>query len=125
MIGRSAQRRKTMDSERIPISVFNATKDITATLNALLQTLHCINMTIPAARNPHKGWRVSVCSATSSIRRKSLRDLSMKPVEAASRYGGRGMTMSGWRFVSIFAWYVLLSAVAALFAAAPYWIWPA
>lgn len=38
-------------------------------------------------------------------------------------------TMSGWRFVGLLAYYVLLSALAALFAAAfataPYWIWPA
>ena len=38
-------------------------------------------------------------------------------------------TMSGWRFAGLFAYYVLLSALAALFAAAfataPIWIWPA
>jgi hypothetical protein len=37
--------------------------------------------------------------------------------------------MSGWRFVGLFAYYVLLGALAALFAAAfataPFWIWPA
>ena len=37
--------------------------------------------------------------------------------------------MSGWRFVGLFAYYVLLAALAALFAAAfataPFWIWPA
>jgi hypothetical protein len=37
--------------------------------------------------------------------------------------------MSGWRFVGLFAYYVLLAALAALFAAAfataPLWIWPA
>jgi hypothetical protein len=41
----------------------------------------------------------------------------------------RGVTMSGWRCVGLFAYYVLLSALAVLFAAAfataPYWIWPA
>ena len=37
--------------------------------------------------------------------------------------------MSGRRFVGLFAYYVLLGALAALFAAAfataPFWIWPA
>jgi hypothetical protein len=37
--------------------------------------------------------------------------------------------MSGWRFVWLFAYYVLLSALAVLFAAAfataPLWIWAA
>ena len=41
----------------------------------------------------------------------------------------RGVTMSGWRCIGLLAYYILLSALAVLFAAAfataPYWIWPA
>jgi hypothetical protein len=48
---------------------------------------------------------------------------------AAGRRSSRGMTMIGWRLVGLLAYYVLLSALAAVFAAAfataPYWIWPA
>ena len=41
----------------------------------------------------------------------------------------RGVTMSGWRCIGLLAYYILLSALTVLFAAAfataPYWIWPA
>jgi hypothetical protein len=36
MVDRSVQRRETMGAERLLISVFNATRDITAALSALL-----------------------------------------------------------------------------------------
>jgi hypothetical protein len=81
---------------------------------AKTQALHCINAPIQGSRNKHKG--------VASI------GLLDNFIDQASQPGGRGMTMRGWRFVGLYVYYVLLSALAVLFAAAfataPYWIWP-
>lgn len=81
-------------------------------------------MAIPRCPQYNKGVASIGLLATSSTRRKCLREFS-----ETSRSGGRGKTMSGWRFFGLFAYYGLLAALAALFAAAfataPFWIWPA
>src|SRR4051812_24096112 len=61
----------------------------------------------------------------SAIRRKVRRIF----LQSRATPQSESLTMSGWRFAGLFAYYIVLSALAVIFAAAfataPYWLWPA